>query len=139
MKMCCLKVSALSVVMLLLVNSSIAQEGVINLNQPTNEDTTITIKKGPLVNESRSTTAYEIVAGTDEIASDEEYDEKRALAGWKEACADWKKEIKDINRDNQILSVNCGSKEKVKDGNKVLFKSQATYKMRVKVVEVRNP
>src|SRR4051812_44305881 len=69
---------------------------------PTDEDTTITIKKGPVVQDGGKA-VYDVVTGSDELSSDEEYDEKKALAEWKQACADWKKEIKELNKDNQIL------------------------------------
>lgn len=100
---------------------------------PTGEDTTITIKKGSPAEDKKI--QYEIISGSDEISSDEEFDKKKALAGWKEACAEWKQELKELNKDSIILSMSCGAKHKTTENNKTTYSSEATYRMRVKVKE----
>jgi len=109
-----------------------AQSADVKINDiPTLDDTTITIKKGSVAEEKKS--SYEIISGSDEISSDEEYDDKKALAGWKQACSDFKKELKELNRENSILVVSCGSKVKNLEKSKTVYKSLATYRIKVKI------
>jgi hypothetical protein len=115
-----------------LVVAAFAQSADVKINDiPATEDTTITIKKGSAAEDKKN--SYEIISGSDEISSDEEYDDKKALAGWKQACSDFKKEIKELNRENSILIVSCGSKVKNLEKNKTVYKSLATYRIKVKI------
>jgi hypothetical protein len=93
-------------------------------------DTTITVRKGEKALPEKN---YEIISGTDEISGDEEFDSKRALASWKEACDTWKKEIRELNTDNRVLVISCGAKKKATDGTKTTYTSSAHYKIRVKM------
>ena len=123
----------LSLGLALIATSATAQEAGVKIDKiPTNEDTSITIRKGA----NRDCDAkpnYDVVSGTEELASDEEFDDKKALAGWKQACADWKKELKEMNAGNQILVASCGTKSKTKEGGKTIFKSTASYKLKVRI------
>lgn len=94
-----------------------------------NEDTTISIKKGnqPAVNKKK----YTISDGDEEIAGDKDVLKKNAEKNWKQACDDWKKEIKELNKDNKVISLSCGSMKCTKDGVESACKSTGLYKVRV--------
>lgn len=96
------------------------------------EDTTISISKG---NKKSNTKKYTISEGENEITSDKEVVKKEAQQSWKVACSDWKKEFKDLNKDNKIISMTCGKMNCTKDGVETTCASVAKYKVRVVVEE----
>ncbi|KHD88100.1 MAG: hypothetical protein OM95_11345 [Bdellovibrio sp. ArHS] len=95
---------------------------------PADGDTTIEIKKG-----KKTDNEFEIVNGEDEIEGDAAPLLKEARANWKVACADWKKEIKELNKDNQVLSLNCGKMQCSTVAMESTCTSHAKYKMKVRV------
>lgn len=99
----------------------------------TSENTTIEIKKGSSsgVNKKK----YEINEGTDEVAGDTEVLLKTAQNSYKQACKDWKAEIKEGNKENKVISISCGTMRCSKEGVESLCKSTGTYKVRVLVEE----
>jgi len=66
---------------------------------------------------------------------------KEAYASWKTACADWKKELKENNKENQVLVSSCGTAKFTKDDSAgsgsgiYVYRSQAKYKLRVRVLD----
>ncbi|WP_413585665.1 hypothetical protein [Bdellovibrio sp. HCB274] len=115
------------VLVTLLVSVSFAQSiGVKDI--PADGDTTISVKKG-----STADNKYEVTSGEDDIEGEEANLIKEARANWKKACADWKKELKDLNKDNQVLSMNCGKMVCSKDGVENTCSSKATYKLKIQV------
>lgn len=82
---------------------------------------------------------YEIMAGDEEIAGDPTAGQKEAYKSWKEACAEWKKELKENNKDGQVLLASCGSAKFAKDdsagaGSGVyVYRSEGKYKIRVRI------
>ena len=93
------------------------------------ENTTIEIKKG-----NKATTAqYEVTQGEDNIEGEAAPLLKAARENWKKACTDWKKEFKDLNKDNSILSMNCGTQSCATQAMETVCTSKATYKLRVKI------
>lgn len=70
---------------------------------PAGEDTTIEIKKGKTADKE-----FEILTNEDEIEGDAVPLLKEARANWKKACTEWKTETKDLNKENQVLSISCG-------------------------------
>lgn len=93
------------------------------------EDTTISIKKGsnPTANKKK----YTISEGSEEITGDKDVLKKNAEKNWKQSCEDWKKEIKELNKENKVISVSCGSMTCSKDGVESACKSAGSYKIRV--------
>lgn len=69
---------------------------------PADGDTTIKIQK------SKDEPQYEITTGTDEIQGEAAPLLKDARENWKKACKEWKQETKDLNKENQVLTLNCG-------------------------------
>lgn len=94
-------------------------------------ETAITIQKGA----KKGCTIYEIIDGREEVFGGPEYDKSKALGSWKTACSEWRGQLKELNRENRIISVNCNQPVQSKDGEQYLFKSSATYKVRVKMAE----
>ncbi len=95
-------------------------------------DTTISIQKGKPMKEC---TVFEIIDGREEVFGGPEYDKSKALASWKTACNEWRGNFKEMNRENRVISVNCGQFTQGRDGEQYLYKSTATYKVRVKMQE----
>lgn len=99
--------------------------------------TTITIEKGrPGVRPGQATQPVqnEVLDSSVEIEGEAAPLLKTAKANWKKACDDWKKEVKELNKDNQILSMNCGSSRCAPEATaSTVCKSTATYKIRLKL------
>ena len=105
---------------------------------PTDGDTSIMIKKGPLPNLKEK--RYEIISETQEVLGDPGPD-REAYANWKTACADWKKEIKELNNtaDSKVVSANCGTPSSSRSPEMVYrYQSKGTYKVRILMVEPVN-
>lgn len=94
------------------------------------EGTTITIgKKG----KNSTTSEFQITEGSDELNGDAAPLLKDARNNWKKACEDWKKELKELNSGNQIITMNCGKMDCVTAAMETTCKSNTTHKIRVKI------
>ena len=91
-------------------------------------DTTIEVKKG-----TKTDNKYEITQGHDEISGDPAPILQFAQKSWKKACDEWKKEFKDLNKDNQIISMICGTMECKTAPSGSSCKSEAKYTVKVQV------
>jgi len=112
--------------------NSHAQSPSINLKDvSTEQDTSIVIKKGT---QPIAEPEYEIVSGGDDVAGDPEAGAKESYANWKVACENWKKEIKELNRDNQILFLSCGLPKPLnqKNGTQINV-SEGKFKIKTRV------
>lgn len=98
----------------------------------TTEDTSIVIKKGATEKEY---TEYQIVEGKDEIYGDPDYDRRKAYASWKDACTEWKKSMREMNKDSKILTLNCNQPTAKKDDLVFTYSAFGTYKMKVPIRE----
>lgn len=82
---------------------------------------------------------YEILSGDEEIAGEPIAGRPEAYKAWKEACADWKKELKENNKDGQVLVASCGVAKFSKDESAgagsglYVYRSEAKYKIRVRI------
>ena len=92
---------------------------------PVEGETTIEIKKG-----SSSKHEFQVVTSEDEIEGDSAVLVKDARISWKKACADWKVELKELNKENQILTMNCGKMKCAQEG--VEFVCSSTTKAKIK-------
>jgi|GEM_PF-1932015 len=52
---------------------------------------------------------FEVVDISGQITGDPATSADEARASWKQACTDWKNETKDLNKNNQILGINCNN------------------------------
>lgn len=97
---------------------------------PLDKDTNISINTDP----KKPTKTYEIVDETSSLEGEPENLLKDARASWKKACADWKAESKELNKENKIISLNCGNPTCASaDAATTVCKSTAKMKVRVKV------
>jgi hypothetical protein len=115
------------------VLTSSARADKLVLDNPTSskDGSAVTIEKGNIP----QYTEYEIVDGHDEIFGSPDYDRIRAYDSWKTACNDWKKSMKELNAERELLSLSCNSPTLSKDGTMMTYKSSASYKMRLRMKE----
>jgi hypothetical protein len=99
---------------------------------PTDSDTTISIKKGDSSSKINSPD-FEVISGDAAIDGDPDLLTKAARTNWKKACDDWKKEFRELNKENQILAMSCGSANCVSEKAESFCRSTATYKLKVKI------
>ena len=93
----------------------------------TAQDTTISIKKGA---HSDAKKKYSVVEGEHEVVGDKDVVAKSAEKNWKAACTEWKKEFREDNKDNKIISVTCGRMVCEKVGVESTCQSQAKFKIK---------
>jgi hypothetical protein len=99
----------------------------------TGEDTSITIQKGT---KAGTCIVYNIIDGTEEVFGSPEHDRSKAYVSWKTACTEWKREFREINKDNSILSYSCNQPAMAKDGDLYNYKATASYKIKVRMQEM---
>jgi hypothetical protein len=96
---------------------------------PADGDTTITVSKG-----KNSQNEYQITEGTGDIQGEPEVLTRSARLSWKKACSDWKQELKELNKDNQVLAMSCSTPKCTKNQSlEYLCESTGTYKVKTKV------
>ena len=96
----------------------------------TNEDTSVIIKKG---SSSSLGPEFEIVSGTGEILGDPTLGAKDAYSNWKSACDDWKKETRELNKENQVLALSCNAPDRSQENGQHMYRSTGTYKLKVRI------
>lgn len=118
--------------MILEILFSVAMAQTANVKDiPVDGDTTISVSKG-----AAKSVGYEITEASSDLSGDPEPLSKEARASWKKACDEWKKETKELNVDNKILVLNCGSPKCEKTGpTETTCSSKGLYKARVKMRE----
>lgn len=101
----------------------------------TSGDTSILIKKGDV--SSKQCVEYQIVDGSEEVSGDPAMTKSAALRNWKAACAEWKTNVKELNKNaqNALMALSCGSSAAVQDGEQWFYRSAGSYKLKVKVRE----
>ena len=124
----------LSLLSMFLMPLAFAQKADVRLSDiSTTEDSSIVIRKGR--DSGVGGPDYEIVAGTDDISGDPENERKAAYANWKRACTEWRASMKELNRENQILTLNCNQPKMKKEDYFITYQSLGSYKLRVRVRE----
>ncbi len=110
--------------------AAVAQTTSIN-DIPTNSDgdTQITIGKG---SGSRDRD-FDIINGSGDVSGDTSPLSKGARDNWKKACAEWKAEIKDLNKENQVLALNCGNPDCKKEQHGTTCSSVGNYQLKVRI------
>lgn len=94
----------------------------------TTQDTTISIKKG--AQQQPNQKKWVLSEGEEDISGDKDAMMKNAEKNWKTACKEWKAEFKELNKDNKIVSMNCGRMTCTKDGVESSCVSKATHKVK---------
>ncbi len=123
---------------MLLFSFAQAQTVGVNINDVNaDESTTIEIKKnkgdayGAIVKPNEP--LFEITQGEEDLSGDGAPLLKEARSNWKKTCNDWKKEFKEMNKLNQIISMNCGKQNCSTEAMETVCSSKATYKLKVRL------
>lgn len=98
----------------------------------TDDMTLIQIQKGKAA-KTIDKPKFEITEGTEDVIGDGAVLSKPAKDNWKKACNEWKAELKENNKGNQVLSSNCGPVNCGSEGNETICRSKATYKLKVRM------
>lgn len=109
------------------------EDATIKVNDVTLEDNTqVTIKKEK-ASEHDDTNEFVFLSEKGEILGDPEPGLKESYANWKKACEDWKIEVKELNKNNEVLSLNCNApfSTRLSNGTQV-YKSIGTYTVKTK-------
>ena len=97
---------------------------------PTDQSTTIQITKGTLPSADRD---FDILSSTAEIQGDASVLAKGAKESWKKACSEWKNEVKELNKENSVLALNCNSPKCASEQNGTTCTSTGSYQLKVKI------
>ena len=117
----------------LLVGLAYGEKAGVRLDDlPVNQETSITIGKG---HPKKDCIVYELVEGREDVFGSPEFDKSKALSSWKLACNEWRQNLKELNKDNRVISINCSRPAMSKEGEQYLYKSSGIYKVRVKMRE----
>lgn len=92
------------------------------------DDTTIEIRKG-----HRGTDKWKITEGQDDIEGDAAPLIQTARANWKTACAEWKREVKELNQENSVIALNCGRMSCKSENMENTCRSTGKYKIKVRI------
>ena len=104
-----------------------------DINAGQEGSTTIKIEKNKPDEVKKSEAQWEVTDGQADLEGDSGATNKDAKANWKTACNDWKKEIRADNKENKILSINCGSMTCSGDAGNKVCSSKATYKIKTRL------
>ena len=105
-----------------------AQSVDVNDISAKSSNTTIEIKK-----DVKPEKEFEIVSDEADVDGDPAPLMKEARNNWKMACSQWKKETKELNKENQVLAMNCGTPQCTKEGVETICSSKGKYKLKVRV------
>ncbi|MCB0366774.1 MAG: hypothetical protein H6624_10685 [Bdellovibrionaceae bacterium] len=97
------------------------------------ETTTIEIRKGKKADTDAKGNTWEVVDGTADIEGDEAPMSREARKNWKAACKTWEKELRQDNKENKVLAINCGKPTCQNQSGGTICTSQATYKIKTKL------
>lgn len=112
---------------LLMAGGALAQKAAVT-EIPTEGTTTISVTKG-----GTSEREFDILSGSAEINGDPAPLSKSARDSWKAACAEWKAEVKDLNKENQVLALNCGSPKCSSENSQTTCVSSGSYQLKVRI------
>lgn len=93
-------------------------------------NTVISISKGTAGSTEKE---FEIVSGNGDVSGDSSPLVKAAKESWKKACTEWKTEVKDLNKENSILALNCGSPNCKKEEHGSTCSSVGIYQLKVRI------
>ena len=80
---------------------------------------------------------FEVVSLSGSIYGDPQLSTDAARASWSTACNAWKKETKELNKDNQMLSINCETPScSYQDAGRTICSSIGSYQIKTAGVRV---
>lgn len=100
------------------------------------DSTTIEISKGRKNsngNNENCKAIWEVTEGNADISGDGATMMAEAKKNHKKACEDWKKEFRQDNKDNKVISVNCGVPSCASEAMEKVCVSKASYKVKTRI------
>ncbi|MGE0764800.1 MAG: hypothetical protein AB7N80_16120 [Bdellovibrionales bacterium] len=97
------------------------------------ETTTIEIRKGKAAEAAKGEAQWEVTTGDADIAGETAPVAKEAKANWTKACNDWKKEFRQDNKENKVISMSCGIPDCAGDAGNKTCTSKASYKIKTRL------
>lgn len=120
------------VITCLISSLSFAQKvNVKDIDAKDDSSTTIEIRKGDKA--IKTEPLWEVVEGNADINGEHQAARTEARTQWKKACDTWKKEIRDDNKENKIITLNCGTPSCLSETEGTACKSQANYKIKTRL------
>ncbi len=104
-----------------------------NVDANSEGSTTIEITKNKKDSATAAAPKWEVQDGEADVEGESSATGRDAKAAWKKACKDWKTEIRNDNKENKVLSLNCGTVSCGGDAGSKVCSSKATYKIKTKV------
>jgi hypothetical protein len=95
------------------------------------EETNIQITKGK--KKSTSEAIWEVADGDADVLGEGALMLKGAKENWRKACDAWKKEFRADNKENKMISLNCGQMNCSTEANEKVCTSKASYKIKTKL------
>jgi hypothetical protein len=126
------KLPLVAILLLILGSTGLQAETAVLSTSRDDKDSSVLIQKRSNV---RLEPDYEIVSGEEELIGDPTAGQPDALKKWKEACAEWKKELKE-NKENSVIYSNCGSPKFQREpggSGQYTYGSNARYKLKVRI------
>jgi hypothetical protein len=84
------------------------------------------------VSEEVQKSKWEVQDGQADIEGESSATAGDAKKAWQKACADWKKEMKEDNKENKIINLNCGTAACSGEVGSKVCTSKGTYKLKTK-------
>jgi hypothetical protein len=113
---------------LLVAGGALAQKAAVTDIPTEGTTTTISVTKG-----GTSEREFDILSGSAEINGDPAPLSRSARDSWKSACAEWKSEVKDLNKENQVLALNCGLPKCSSENSQTTCVSSGSYQLKVRI------
>lgn len=73
----------------------------------------------------------DVLEGKAEVIGDAKPLLRVAKESWAKACSDWKNEVKTLNKENQVIALDCGTPVCAPEGVTSVCKSTGTYKIKM--------
>lgn len=94
----------------------------------------VSIRKDKIQRKKSTTPEFKIIQGSREVEGDPSASSKGALQNWKTACSEWKDELKELNKTNEIIALDCGKPIAGKaDYQQKIYHSNGSYQIKVRM------
>lgn len=105
-----------------------------DIDTENSETTLVEIRKGKQKEvDPKAGAVWEVHEGSDDIEGEPAPLVKDARASWSDECKNWKKEFKENNKENKIISMSCGKAVCEGGASGKTCISKATYKIKTKI------
>lgn len=117
----------------LLMSPAFAQSVDVKDVKTDGDATTIEIRKGKAGEAAKCDALWDVQDGAAEVMGEPASMNREARANWKTACNEWKAEFRADNKDNKIISINCGVPSCSGDTGAKSCVSKASYKVKTRL------